>query len=122
MPALPFSAVLKLLTVTVLLLVAPSVSIAAEEPPLAGGYAQAVVNAEITDVAKAATRMQAEKEQKTLRLIKVIKAEQQVVAGLNYRLALEVQSGKGSVRQAIAVVYRNLKGELSLTSWDWAKK
>ena len=50
-----------------------------------------------------------------LRTIKT--AEQQVVAGLNYKMCLEVESGSEK-EQATAVVYRNLQNKYSLTSWE----
>lgn len=45
------------------------------------------------------------------------KAEAQVVAGMNYRLCLEVES-KGKKEQATAVIYRNLQNKYSLTYWE----
>jgi hypothetical protein len=53
-------------------------------------------------------------------LISIDKAEQQVVAGMNYKVCLKVRNGK-RVRYATAVVYRDLKGKRSLSSWDWGE-
>jgi hypothetical protein len=53
-----------------------------------------------------------------LSLVKILSAQQQVVAGLNFRLALKVKVNN-SERNAEAVVYRNLSGEHKLTSWIW---
>lgn len=51
------------------------------------------------------------------KLRSIEKAEQQVVAGMNYKMCLEVESG-GSKEQATAVVYRNLQSKYSLTNWE----
>ncbi len=62
-------------------------------------------------------------QQRTLRtgnrvtLIRVVRAEQQVVAGMNYRLVLRVADRRGRRRTATAVVFQSLKDQLSLTSW-----
>ena len=53
---------------------------------------------------------------KSVKLISIEKAEQQVVAGLNYRLCLAVESNN-SAEQATAIVYQNLQNKLQLTSW-----
>jgi cystatin-C len=50
----------------------------------------------------------------------LVKAEQQVVAGMNYKVCLKVKNGK-RIRYATAVVYRDLKGKRSLTSWEWGE-
>ncbi len=52
----------------------------------------------------------------SLKLISIERAERQVVAGSNYRLCLAVNS-KEKPQQATAVIYYNLHGEFSLTSW-----
>jgi Aspartic acid proteinase inhibitor len=46
------------------------------------------------------------------------KAEQQIVAGTNYRLTLKV-SDDGRERRADAIVWRKLDGQHALTSWTW---
>lgn len=50
------------------------------------------------------------------KLRSIEKADRQIVAGTNYRLCLEVESG-GEKQQATAVVYLNLQNEYSLTNW-----
>ena len=45
-------------------------------------------------------------------------ARQQVVAGLNVALSLDVKQGQND-RQAEAVVWHKLSGEYELTSWSW---
>lgn len=49
-------------------------------------------------------------------LIRIVKAESQVVAGRNYLLTLEIKA-KGGSRQAQATVFAKLDGTFQLTSW-----
>jgi len=51
----------------------------------------------------------------TLAVERVLRAQSQVVAGTNFRLALEVQR-KGAPVGVVVVVYQDLKGTFSLTS------
>ena len=53
-------------------------------------------------------------------LVKIVKARQQVVAGINYRLELKV-SVDGAEKEAEAVVWKQLSGAYKLTSWTWKK-
>ncbi len=55
-----------------------------------------------------------------LELTAIERAERQTVAGANYRLCLTVRAGD-KPEQATAVVYQNLKNEMSLTSWTAGK-
>ena len=91
-------------------------------PPVVGGYEPVPITAEITKLGAAAVRLQSEKEAMPLVFSKVTLAEAQVVAGMNYRLKLELTSEKGKPQSAVAVMYRDLKGTKSLTSWEWLKK
>ena len=84
---------------------------------LPGGYSDASPLAQ--DVQ--ATAVFAVSKQKGATLERVLAAETQVVAGLNYRLKLEVNTSSGP-RIAQAVVYRDLKNKMSLTSWEWLAK
>ncbi len=65
---------------------------------------------------------EAQKNNATIELNSVLQAESQVVAGMNYRLCLKVTtSGAKDEADVIitvrVVVYRDLKGKYSLTSW-----
>lgn len=51
------------------------------------------------------------------KLVRIVKAEQQVVAGLNYRICMDVRRRRHTER-VTAVVYRDLRGRYSMTSWD----
>ncbi len=94
-----------------------------------GGYGQTSVANKTVRAAAAfaikaqAKAMRAQKGVRTtrLKLIKILAVETQVVAGVNYRLKLEVKVN-GKVKQADAVVFRGLKKPypFELTSWEWS--
>ena len=86
------------------------------QPALAGGYSQAEIDPEVQKVAKFAVKAQAKTTGRPLDLVKILKVESQVVAGLNYRLEIEVADGSKHLK-AHAVVWRKLDGSLALTSW-----
>jgi hypothetical protein len=73
---------------------------------------------QVKAAANYAVSTEATRTRHTITLISISKAEQQVVAGMNYRVCLKVREGKRT-RWATAVVYRHWKGKRSLTSWDW---
>jgi hypothetical protein len=91
--------------------------------PLAGGYAKAATtDAEVVAAVKFAVKAQAKKQRAKISLVSINQAEQQVVAGRNYRLCLKVETtekGKKTKTSKIvqAIVFQNLKQKLSLTSW-----
>jgi Cystatin domain len=88
-----------------------------------GGYkAISKTDAGARAAAEFAVDAQAERKNLTIELNAVEKAESQVVAGTNYRLCLKITtSGAEDEADVIitvrVIVYRNLKGVLSLTSW-----
>lgn len=86
---------------------------------IVGGYSEADIGqAEIVKAAQfAVATKNAEMGSKRVKLVKIRKAEQQVVAGWNYRMCLSVKDKKHTYR-ALAVVYAQLSGTLSLTSWQ----
>lgn len=76
------------------------------QPQLAGGYSVVDVNdAEVQNAAQFAAQSLGGL------LGKVTQAEQQVVAGMNYKLSLELQDGS----KHKVVVYKDLQGNMSLT-------
>lgn len=93
------------------------------DEPLTGGYQKVEVSAvQVVSAAKFAVKAQAKKQKAKIKLIAVSKAEQQVVAGMNYNLCLQVavrEKGKKiAVPQTIqTVVFLNLKQKYELTSW-----
>ena len=89
----------------------------------AGGYREvARDDAEVVAAAEFAVKAQGQKQEMPYKLVSVEHAEQQVVAGTNYRLCLKVGHHKAdndvdTTEFVRAVVYRNLQQEYSLTSW-----
>ena len=89
----------------------------------AGGYKEVPKDSpEVQAAAEFAVKAQGEKQEMTYKLVSVEHAEQQVVAGINYRLCLKVGHRKegedeDTTEFVRTVVYKNLQREYSLTSW-----
>ena len=88
-----------------------------------GGYKEvAKDDAEVVAAAEFAVTEQGKKQEMTYKLVSVEHAEQQVVAGINYRLCLKVGYHKedddvDTTEFVRVFVYRNLQKAYSLTSW-----
>jgi hypothetical protein len=92
----------------------------AQEPPIAGGYSEtSISDPEVVSAARYAVRAQGQKQRAPISLVSIRSAEVQVVAGLNYRLGLSVKIN-GRAQDVTAVVYRNLKQQYSLSTWEVA--
>lgn len=100
-----------------------SFSFAQVEAPMVGGYRKAdTTDAQIVSAANFAVKAQAKKQKSKIRIIAVSDAEQQVVAGMNYKLCLQVETveknRKTAVPQTIqTIVFRDLKQKYELKSW-----
>ncbi len=98
-------------------------SVAAGLAQRTGGYKEvAKDDAEVVAAAEFAVTEQGKKQEMTYKLVSVEHAEQQVVAGINYRLCLKVGHRKegddeDATETVRVVVYRNLQKAYSLTSW-----
>lgn len=88
--------------------------------PMPGSYRPALSSdPEIIAAAQAAISLHnAQPGTSQVHLLSIREATQQVVAGMNYRLWLRV-SDSGRTRTANALIYRDLSGHHSLTSWAW---
>jgi hypothetical protein len=93
--------------------------------PIVGGYKEvATDDPEVQAAAEFAVSEQKKKQDDdALSLVSIEHAERQVVAGTNYRLCLKVAAGgdsdEGAEPQSVKiVVFKNLKQEYSLKSWD----
>lgn len=94
-----------------------SVYAASVPAQIAGGYGDAsVTDKDVMRSARVAVSSRARRTHTSVKLIRIEKAEVQVVAGLNYRVCLRVREGR-RVRTVTAVVYKNLKNWYSLTDW-----
>ncbi|MDT5122793.1 MAG: hypothetical protein QOC96_2275 [Acidobacteriota bacterium] len=92
-------------------------------PPIAGGYKEvAPDDAGVVAAADFAVADHAQKKDLTIKLIGIQHAQQQVVAGINYKLCLKVEvsekDSEATVKDVQVVVYRNLQNVHSLTSWE----
>jgi hypothetical protein len=94
-------------------------------PPIVGGFKPV----ETTDeharaAAEWAVREKGEKTEKGIELLTLVKAEQQVVQGMNYRLCMKINTeGEDEpVSFVEAVVYMDLKMNYKLSSWKAASK
>ncbi len=92
--------------------------------PIAGGYADASVTD--NDVIQAAqfaisSQSRAMEQPGKLQLLKILRAEQQVVAGTNYRLTFSVMEAGDRQRTAEAIVWWQpwRPNPYELTSWTW---
>jgi len=97
-------------------------------PPMPGGYAKASTS-DPTVVSAAEFAVKAARQEMpgiltaTLKLQRVLAAQQQVVAGMNYRLTLRVLTNSGA-RDVEAVIYKPIGSDetrpaFKLTSWKW---
>jgi hypothetical protein len=99
----------------------------AKREPICGGFSEAktddpwVVAAAEFAVKAQAQAMSTPEKPVALKLVKILKAQQQVVAGMNYDLTLQVQQA-GALKAATARVWRKLDGAHELTTWTWADK
>jgi Aspartic acid proteinase inhibitor len=82
-----------------------------------GGYREvAVTDKDAIAAASFAIETQGKKEK--VALVKIVKAEVQVVAGRNYRINMDVRVD-GGVRSAQAIVWAKLDRTNQLTKWEW---
>ena len=91
----------------------------AQVDPIAGGYSNISVRSkEARNTAAVAVKQHSANSRDKVSLVKVLKAEQQVVAGMNYRVCLLVKNRRGMRHTITAVVFRPLRGSKRLTSWE----
>lgn len=92
-------------------------NIHAQNEPIVGGYGE--VSARSADAkrnAGFAIGARAKRMGQTITLVKILKAEQQVVAGMNFKICMRVRINR-RVSVITAVVFRNLRNRRSLSSW-----
>ena len=86
----------------------------AHAPVMVGGYSAADLNNEGVKAAQALAVNEIYTRNPTRALVDKVSAETQVVAGLNYRFTI-VMTGGAAYR---VIVFRNLQGGLSVTSFE----
>ena len=72
----------------------------------------------VKKAAENAVSLQAKKTGESLKLLSIKKAKQQVVAGVNYELILEINRN-GQETTAMVIVWRKLDGSYQVTEWWW---
>lgn len=90
-----------------------------------GGYRSVSVSDQgVKDAADFALEMKASEMAEELSLENILKAETQTVAGTNYRLCLQIyvpakeDDADGATLYIKTVIFRSLKNEYSIKSWD----
>ena len=91
------------------------------QPPRVGGYKSAPVDdAGVVAAANFAVSDHSQKNDVSLEIVAIKKAERQVVQGTNYRMCVEVKAtGEGSddTQFVEVVVYQDLKRAYKVTGW-----
>ena len=95
-----------------------SIFVISASAQITGGYNDAdKTDKTVIDAAKFAVKAENKRSKTAMKFVSVEKAEQQVVAGMNYHIWLRYTS-RGTQGCASAVVFRSLKGTYSLTTWE----
>jgi hypothetical protein len=90
----------------------------AQADQITGGYGEmSVTDKDAKNAAAFAVKTRTNQTHKTVTMVKIVKAEQQVVAGLNYRVCINVRINNGKTQTVTAVVYKNLQDKKSLSHW-----
>lgn len=87
------------------------------QQPVAGGFVDVAGDPSVRAVADFAVAEISKKTNDNVALKRVVSAERQVVAGLNYRLELELTKNSQPFRVR-AVVWQKPGGVMELTNWN----
>lgn len=91
----------------------------AQEDPIVGGYGDISVRSrDARSAASVAVTQHNRGIRDKVTLVKILKAEQQVVAGMNYRVCLQIKTRRGVSRTITAVVYQPIRKKMRLTDWE----
>lgn len=86
--------------------------------PMVGGFSPAPkTDAMVVAAANFAAMAQSKKMDSQFEVGQIVKAERQVVAGMNYRICMQVNVEGDEPIMVSAVVYQDLKRNYSLSSW-----
>lgn len=94
----------------------------AERTPVAGGFSRSADTKESASVAAFAAREESRRTGTPIRVVQILKSDIQVVGGTNLRLRLAAQRNGVSTEAADVVVFRDLRGGLTLRSWSWVAR
>jgi len=99
----------------------PNISPADEKAHVVGGYsAVSVKDREVIAATRFAVQARRKVAKSKMVLVAIHGAEKQVVAGMNYRIRFNVKNDS-KIQSIRAVVYKDLKGKYSLSSWTAVK-
>lgn len=86
---------------------------------ITGGYsAVPVTDKDVIEAANFAVSNKNKHSTQTFKLVKILKAERQVVAGMNYNLCMSVTEGGGTKAETYdAIVYVDLQKKFELSHW-----
>lgn len=85
---------------------------------ITGGYGDAsVMDKDVRRAANFAVLTRSSNTGRALKLVRIVKAEVQVVAGLNYRICMTIREGRKRAKTVTAVVYKDLRNRRSLSRW-----
>ena len=85
---------------------------------ITGGYGDAsVMDKDVRRAANFAVLTRSSITGRALKLVRIVKAEVQVVAGLNYRICMTIREGRKRAKTVTAVVYKDLRNRRSLSRW-----
>ena len=94
----------------------------AQSPPMVGGFKTVSVKDQgVIAATNFAMKKIGESEEMKLKLVSILKAEQQVVQGVNYKVLFQTTYYDGGEEYELcltAKVYRNLKNVFTLSNWD----
>lgn len=86
---------------------------------ITGAYGEAsVTDKDVLKATKFALKSRSTQTGKRFTLVRIQKAESQLVAGMNYRVCLRVRDNRKRISTITAVVYRDLKNRYSLSNWQ----
>ena len=91
----------------------------AQDGQITGGYGDAAVDSKETKkIARFAVKARAKRTHKSLKLVEIVKAETQVVRGLNHRICMDVREGRKKARRVTVIVWEDINNRpLQLTDW-----
>lgn len=85
---------------------------------ITGGYGDvSVTDKDVRRAANFAVSARSRSTGRTFTLVRIVKAEVQVVAGLNHRVCMTVREGRKRARSVTAVIYKDLRNRRSLSRW-----
>ena len=85
---------------------------------ITGAYGDAsVTDKDVVKATKFAVKSRSTQIGKRFTLVRIQKAESQLVAGMNYRVCLRVRDSRKRISTITAVVYKDLKNRYSLSRW-----